>query len=398
MNTKNLLFNIFTIIFAFMQSTTVIAMNGAKKKKRNHSKLSQSADFSLSSTDSNTEEPSNTITNSGTRLRLIMQKRTYEAMPQHVDDTEPNTLDIQAIDELDTLLTEETITSSAHLQDLVPQDLVPQESTDEATEIIAPTTENLCYLCDEEAPQPGQLQQLRIIKEQKTLGCTQGTTHSHHYHDHCLEQWLSTRVTCPSCRQPIILTRKPRNLHQAAEYGDRIALAELLTEETNTTVQDKDGNTPLHIAAQWNCSEAAQEIINYSNAAINIRNKAGETPLHIAIRYNHLTSARVLLNNGALTTMLNNKQQTALHLAVLNGKQQLVELLILAGAALDNQDKAGNTALHLAIQLELFDIASLLLNSGCDRNLMNKKRQTALDIATAKRNASLIQLLNQSLS
>lgn len=372
-------------MFTCIQSITITAMNNKQNKKRNHAELSQI-------TEKNREETRDTITHSSRRLRSITQKKTYEAMPQTVDDT-LNIQDIQAIDELDTLLAQETISSGTHLQPLAAQ-----ENTDEATEIIAPTTENLCYLCDEEAPQPGRLQQLRIIKEHKKLGCTQGTTHSHHYHDHCLEQWLSTRVTCPSCRQPIILTRKPRNLHQAAEYGDSIAVAELLTEETNTTVQDKDGNTPLHIAAEWDCSEAAQEIINYSNAAINIRNKAGETPLHIAIRHNHLTSARVLLNNGALITMLNNKQQTALHLAVLNGNQQLVELLILAGAALDAQDKAGNTALHLAIQLELFDIASLLLNSGCDRNLMNKKRQTALDIATAKRNASLIQLLNQSLS
>ncbi len=385
MNKQNLLLIIFTIMFTCIQSITITAMNNKQNKKRNHAELSQI-------TEKNREETRDTITHSSRRLRSITQKKTYEAMPQTVDDT-LNIQDIQAIDELDTLLAQETISSGTHLQPLAAQ-----ENTDEATEIIAPTTENLCYLCDEEAPQPGQLQQLRIIKEQKTLGCTQGTTHSHHYHDHCLEQWLETRVTCPSCRQPIILTRKPRNLHQAAEYGDRIAVAELLTEETNTTAQDKDGNTPLHIAALWDCSEAAQEIINYSNAAINIPNKASETPLHIAIRHNHLTSARVLLDNGALTTMLNNKQQTALHLAVLNGNQQLVELLILAGAALDAQDKAGNTALHLAIQLELFDIASLLLNSDCDRNLMNKKRQTALDIATAKRNASLIQLLNQSLS
>jgi ankyrin repeat protein len=122
-------------------------------------------------------------------------------------------------------------------------------------------------------------------------------------------------------------------------------------------------NTDLHVATRDDDWEAALSLID-RGAAVNIQNKDGDTALHKACQWegqhgfrfvyipghteNFLKVVRSLIDNGASVNVQNKKGNTALHEACINCHYVASRLLVEAGADIMIQNKRKLTALHFA--------------------------------------------------
>jgi len=79
-------------------------------------------------------------------------------------------------------------------------------------------------------------------------------------------------------------------------------------------------NTPLHIAARWNNTAALSQLLDHEHCNPNAQNKEGDTPLHIAVRNRYMQHEEIvteLLSCGKCNPDIQNREgDTPLHIAV----------------------------------------------------------------------------------
>ena len=158
--------------------------------------------------------------------------------------------------------------------------------------------------------------------------------------------------------------------------------------------RDKDGNTPLHHAAQKGAHQIAEVLIK-KGADINLKNNNGETPLYDAAWNNAHQTAEVLLKKGADINLKNNNGRTPLHDAAWNNAHQTAEVLIKKGADVNAQNANGETPLHDAAWRNASDTAEILLKNGADVKPKDRYGRTALRIAEEYNMDNMVALLRK---
>jgi ankyrin repeat protein len=106
------------------------------------------------------------------------------------------------------------------------------------------------------------------------------------------------------------------------------------TYHVDVNVRNKNGGTPLHVAASQAQPEAL-EILLQHNALVDARAKNGATPLHFAAfkrKAGHLEAARILLKHNADVNARMDNGATPLSLALRNGNNDMADLLRSYGA------------------------------------------------------------------
>lgn len=123
-------------------------------------------------------------------------------------------------------------------------------------------------------------------------------------------------------------TKHKHKLHKAAARNNIHELYYLISQGTDSNIQDGERNTPLHEAAAFNSQEAVRALI-YSGADICARDIHGDTPLHKAVYYSSIKSAQELIKSlGYCELNLRNKAGlTPLDVARRMGNTKLVRLL-----------------------------------------------------------------------
>lgn len=114
---------------------------------------------------------------------------------------------------------------------------------------------------------------------------------------------------------------------------------------------------------------------------INVNVKYKDSPasiLYYAIVNKQTKIAKLLIENGADITELNDQKQTLLHLAAKSGQIDVVKLLIEKGADVNAVDTHGRTPLHEAVclsdaQLPLFELEEFIQNKTKISKLLIKK-------------------------
>eukprot|EP00944_MAST-04C_sp_MAST-4C-sp1_P006812 g6812.t1 len=76
------------------------------------------------------------------------------------------------------------------------------------------------------------------------------------------------------------------------------------------SVDSKNGNYPLHIAAQ-NGHKEVVELLVKNGAKVNAQNGTGTTPLHMALEYDYWFISKFLMENGADGSIKNEDGNTA---------------------------------------------------------------------------------------
>uniref|UniRef100_A0A672TEL1 Serine/threonine-protein phosphatase 6 regulatory ankyrin repeat subunit A-like n=1 Tax=Sinocyclocheilus grahami TaxID=75366 RepID=A0A672TEL1_SINGR len=127
------------------------------------------------------------------------------------------------------------------------------------------------------------------------------------------------------------------------------------------------------------------EVLKISGAEIDCEDKNGNTPLHIAARYGHELLINTLITNGADTAKRGVHGMFPLHLAALSGFSDCCRKLLSSGFDIDTPDDFGRTCLHAAAAAANCNYQCLfaLVGSGANVNELDKRGCTPLHYAAA---------------
>ena len=126
-------------------------------------------------------------------------------------------------------------------------------------------------------------------------------------------------------------------LHIVTQRRDGLWIKFLTQKGANPNIADKNGVTPLVLAANLGFIEGVESLLK-AGAQVDVSNTAGETPLIGAVHRRDVAMVRILLANGANPDRADNSGRTARDYARLSsgGKLILTEM-----EAADEKRKAG---------------------------------------------------------
>lgn len=170
-------------------------------------------------------------------------------------------------------------------------------------------------------------------------------------------------------------------VHYAAEMG-RHTLLDYLAEKTDINTRDKDGNTPLHLAAATGKYECVKRLLEFENIEFDVKNKYDQTPMFLAVSKWNNDIAMLLLKKGAdLNTCCNGKPLISAAVCFKNC-EMVAQLCATDGVDVFKTDLNRWSPVHFAAQLGSVDDLMLFESiSHDDLFAKTKANQTPLDIA-----------------
>lgn len=172
-----------------------------------------------------------------------------------------------------------------------------------------------------------------------------------HFYSYAKLYWLQ-HIFCISEQEPVI-------------YGLLCSLFKGNVININAT--DKDGWTPLSLAAQDGHEAVVKSLLNSDIVDADSKNGEGRTPLSWAAQSGQEGVLKLLLDSDIVDT--NSKDiegQTPLLLAACNGHEAVAKLLLANGAKPDAEDLCGNTPLSLAARNGHEVVVELLFKEGAE--------------------------------
>ncbi|NP_001124218.1 NF-kappa-B inhibitor epsilon [Bos taurus] len=180
-------------------------------------------------------------------------------------------------------------------------------------------------------------------------------------------------------------------LHLAVHLDQPGAVRALVLKGASRVLQDRHGDTALHVACQRQHLACARCLLEGQpepgrgpphSLDLQLQNWQGLACLHIATLQRNRPLMELLLQNGAdIDVQEGTSGKTALHLAVETQERGLVQFLLQAGARVDARMLNGCTPLHLAAGRGLSGISSTLCEAGADSLLRNVEDETPQDLA-----------------
>ncbi|XP_075564169.1 NF-kappa-B inhibitor epsilon [Pelecanus crispus] len=183
-------------------------------------------------------------------------------------------------------------------------------------------------------------------------------------------------------------------LHLAVYLEQPSVIQALIHKGVNPGLQDRNGNTPLHLACEQQHLQCAQQLLQGTaptegtaqphghHQDLQLQNWQGLACLHISTLKGNIPMMSLLLESGAnIDVREGTSGKTPLHLAVECHNRRAVQFLLRNGAYVDAQMYNGCTPLHLAVGRKDAAIAAILSHSGADTLLRNMENETAQDLA-----------------
>jgi len=115
----------------------------------------------------------------------------------------------------------------------------------------------------------------------------------------------------------------------AASKGHKAVVEFLLANGADPDIRDGRNDTALHRLASTGKVDILKMILDWTETKVdvNAQNKEGNTPLHIACEDNEIQAAMMLIDKGASVEVTNKEEQTPLDLAKPGLRRQIKEKL-----------------------------------------------------------------------
>ena len=131
--------------------------------------------------------------------------------------------------------------------------------------------------------------------------------------------------------------------------SDNTAMINLLLQgNASVDVQDEDGRTALSRAVEVGNEPVVQLLLQKSGTCVNLKDKNGVTPLHLAAAFKLLQLVEMLIQASAELNARNVWNATPLHYAAYAGAPEIVSRLLEAGADPKLTDTDGRLPVHYA--------------------------------------------------
>jgi uncharacterized protein len=199
----------------------------------------------------------------------------------------------------------------------------------------------------------------------------------------------------------------------AVRRGDLEEAGRLLTsDDQNANVHDRDGFTPLMLAAERG-NAAMIELLLSHGASVDTKTHQGVTALALACDYKetqrpdrmimageeriylkwHLRCVQVLLDRNADPNIPNSAGGTALFAALKAGSVEILRLLLSKGANPNHQLPDGSAAIMLASWNGDYEACKALIEAGARVDLLAKNGLGAIWAAEKQGHTAILQLL-----
>ncbi|GFR28392.1 uncharacterized protein TNCT_638791 [Trichonephila clavata] len=178
-----------------------------------------------------------------------------------------------------------------------------------------------------------------------------------------------------------------------AAASDKLEVVQYLVDKgADFKCATKDGWTPLHNAASDGKLEVVQYLVD-KGANFKCATKDGWIPLHWAAFEGSLEVVRYLVDKEADFRCADKNGMTPLCLAALQNKLKVVQYLVDKGADFKWASKNGETPLHRAAAIGGLEVVQYLVDKGADFKCANKEGETPLHRAAANGKLEVVQYL-----
>lgn len=189
------------------------------------------------------------------------------------------------------------------------------------------------------------------------------------------------------------------DIHSEDKCGDtplKVALSDddmliRMVNRGNVMSLDSLGNTPLHVAIMANANIEKVKYILSLMDDVNARNSDGNSALYLAVLKRNQKAIEVLLEKNADIFSSNSTGYSPLRLALTTGGD--VQDWLITNDTIKAQDGSGNTALHYAALWGLRDAAAYLIAKGAAVEAKNARGEVPLFNAAQIDNTALIDTL-----
>lgn len=181
-------------------------------------------------------------------------------------------------------------------------------------------------------------------------------------------------------------------LHLACQQGNEASVAALLEYGASVYKKNCNGATPLLIAcdAQINDADKLQRICKLlidHGANVNVQDREGNSPLHILCQTPGVTElVQYLIEMGANVNARTANFIRPLHMALQEGLYDVAKILVEHGANVQHGTSDGYTMLHFAALRANIPWTRYLIMCGVKLNAMADDGETALSIAKKDQN------------
>ncbi|WP_395463421.1 ankyrin repeat domain-containing protein [Wolbachia endosymbiont of Cantharis cryptica] len=187
-------------------------------------------------------------------------------------------------------------------------------------------------------------------------------------------------------------------LHKFTKKGDVVGVKSLLEHEADFNVIDNENRNPLHYAIMHGHKKIAKLLIN--QLTINSKDKNGFTPLHLAALQDDTELIDFLIVKGAKIDEKDAQEgYTPLHIASLYGSKKSVQTLIDSGANLECEDNNFRTPLFLTIRQctthydSRAEIIEYLIKKGANIEAKEAENNTTLFLAAYNNKMQIVKLI-----
>ena len=191
--------------------------------------------------------------------------------------------------------------------------------------------------------------------------------------------------------RPVVAMASDLELLEASRSGDVVRIKSLLGQGAHVNAADSVGRTPLLLAAREGDTEAVRLLIK---AGAEVNGRGGDmSPMAAAALRGHTTMVRLLLRHGADVNSGDKGSYSALMNAVKLNRLPAAKILIEAGANTRVVDGAGDNLLVVAITENLPEMLHLLLQLKVEADLPDANGLTPLYWANHLKRAEMAKLL-----